>query len=374
MPDFSTPGQLIQSLLNERGWTQQVLAIVLGVEQPLISKVISGRRAVDASMAIMLGEVFKKPPEIFLDLQKRFDLALAQITLPPDPGRATRAALYGELPVAEMAKRGWINIPSIKDQEATERALASFFEVSTVEEIEILPHASKKTNVFSPVSAAQMAWSYRVKQIAKDMLAARYSPERARAAVQRLLPLRASVDEARKVPKILAESGIRFVLVETLGSAKIDGVCFWLNDFSPVIGMTMRHDRIDNFWFVLRHECEHVIQRHGRSAVMIDSDLDAAANQAEVANEERVANAAAAAFCVPPDQLKKFIARKSPFFAERDLLGFARTIGVHPGLVAGQVRRATGRYDILHSHLVKVRSVVKPNAMADGWGDVAPVG
>ncbi len=325
-------------------------------------------------MAIMLGEVFKKPPEIFLDLQKRFDLALAQITLPPDPGRATRAALYGELPVAEMAKRGWINIPSIKDQEATERALASFFEVSTVEEIEILPHASKKTNVFSPVSAAQMAWSYRVKQIAKDMLAARYSPERARAAVQRLLPLRASVDEARKVPKILAESGIRFVLVETLGSAKIDGVCFWLNDFSPVIGMTMRHDRIDNFWFVLRHECEHVIQRHGRSAVMIDSDLDAAANQAEVANEERVANAAAAAFCVPPDQLKKFIARKSPFFAERDLLGFARTIGVHPGLVAGQVRRATGRYDILHSHLVKVRSVVKPNAMADGWGDVAPVG
>ena len=83
-----------------------------------------------------------------------------------------------------------------------------------------------------------------------------------------------SPEAAGKVPRILTESGIRFVIVEALSSSKIDGVCFWLDDFSPVIGLTLRFDRIDNFWFVLRHELEHVIQRHGRSAAMFDAELE----------------------------------------------------------------------------------------------------
>ena len=72
--------------------------------------------------------------------------------------------------------------------------------------------------------------------------------------------------------------------------------------------------------------------------------------------------------------MQSFITRKDPFFAERDILGFASTIQVHPGLVAGQLQHRTGRYDRFRNHLVKIRSFVAPSAMVDGWGDVAPVG
>ena len=135
-------------------------------------------------------------------------------------------------------------------------------------------------------------------------------------------------EEARKVPRILAECGIRYVIVESLTSAKIDGVCFWLNDHSPVIGMSLRHDRIDNFWFVLRHEIEHVLRQHGQiqAAIMLDAELEGekAGTGSSISEEERVANEAAANFCVPQQSLKSFIARKSPFFNERDILGFAK--------------------------------------------------
>jgi HTH-type transcriptional regulator/antitoxin HigA len=47
---------------------------------------------------------------------------------------------------------------------------------------------------------------------------------------------------------------------------------------------------------------------------------------------------------------------------------------VHPGLVAGQLQHRTGRYERFRTHLAKVRSVVLPNVLHDGWGDVAPVG
>jgi HTH-type transcriptional regulator/antitoxin HigA len=248
--------------------------------------------------------------------------------------------------------------------------------VKSVAEIEILPHAAKKTNTFQPASPAQLAWIYRVKEIASEMLVGRFSTSGMKECIARLEDLLSAPEEARKAPRILAEYGVRFVIVETLASAKIDGVCFWLNDLSPVIGMSLRHDRIDNFWFVLRHECEHILRGHGKAAVMLDTELegDRAGTGSSVLDEERVANEAAANFCVPQKTMDSFIARKSPFFREQDLLGMARTLQIHPGLVAGQLQRRIGRYDLFRKHLVKIRSVVVPSAMSDGWGDVAPVG
>ena len=373
--EYRTPGQLIRKLLEDLGWTQRVLAIVLGVGETGLNKVIAGKRAIDATLALSLSEVFDIPAETFLELQKSYDLAQARILARPDPSRSARAYLYGNLPVAEMLKRGWIQADDIRNTRQVETSLAKFFSVTSVEEIEILPHAAKRTSVVGSVSAEQLTWIYRVKQIADDMVVARYSPSKVRLAVVKLKELLISEQAVRKVPRILAESGIRFAIVESLASAKIDGVCFWLNDFSPVIGMTLRYDRIDNFWFVLRHELEHVLRGHGRSAAILDTELEGewAGTGTNVSEEERVANEAAASFCVPQDKLERFIARKSPFYTDRDILGFSRTLQVHPGLVAGQIQHQTQRYERFRKHLVKVRSIVSPSAVVDGWGNIAPV-
>jgi HTH-type transcriptional regulator/antitoxin HigA len=374
--EFRTPGQLIQALLDSRGWTQRILAIVLRVDETVVSKIIAGRRTVDASMALLLFEVFNVPAERFLQLQQQYDLAKARIITQSDPARATRAVLFGDLPVTDMIKRGWLDAQDIRDVTAVEKSLVKFFGVGSLDEIEILPHAAKKTHVNTPATPAQIAWLYRVREIANEMIVPRYSRALGEDAVRRLRPLLSSPEEARKVPRVLAESGIRFALVESLPSAKIDGVCFWLSDTSPVIALSMRYDRIDNFWFVLRHELEHVLREHGGAMTMLDTELEGerAGYGMDIPGEERVANVAAADFCVPSAKLKRFIARKAPFFAERDILGFANTLGVHPGLVAGQLQHLIGRFDRFRTHLVKIRSAVAPSAFVDGWGDIAPVG
>ena len=71
--------------------------------------------------------------------------------------------------------------------------------------------------------------------------------------------------------------------------------------------------------------------------------------------------------------MASFIARKQPFFSERDLIGFARHIQVHPGIVAGQLRHQTGRFDVFHKFLVKIRQFATSGAIVDGWGEIAPV-
>lgn len=373
---FRTPGQLILALLEERGWTKRTLALVLGVSEATITRITSDRQGVDARLAITLEELFGVPADRFLSLQMELDLAQARLVTQPDPDRANRAFLYGDLPVAEMIARGWLNAESVRETGKVERELMRFFGVNRLEDIEILPHAAKKTAANSTLTPAQMAWLYRVKTIAAEMPIRAYSRERLKASLTKLKALMIAPEEARQVSRILLECGVRFVIVETLSLAKIDGVCFWLDDTSPVIGVSLRYDRIDNFWFVLRHEIEHVVQGHGKTAAILDTELEGerAGIGSTVADEERVANKAAADFCVPTAQMDAFIARKAPLFSERDLKGFAKLLHVHPGIVAGQLQYRTERYQIFRAHLARVRNFATSSAMVDGWGTVSPVG
>lgn len=375
MPDYAMPGQLIAELLESRGWTQRTLAVVLEKDESTINKIIAGKGSVTTETALALEDVFGVEAEQFLELQRKYSLAVARITNRPDRGRADRAALFGDLPIAEMIKRGWIASTNALDLKAVETGLVKFFGVSSVDQIEVLPHAAKKTAVNSEPTPAQLAWLYRVRSIASELMVPKYSKGALDVALKELHKLAVAPEEARKVPRILAEAGIRFVIVESLTSAKIDGVCFWLDDHSPVVGMTMRHDRIDNFWFVLRHELEHVRQGHGRAAMILDIELEGerAGTGQDVPEEERVANEQAQNFCVPVEKLDAFIVRKAPFFSERDMIGFARSVGVHPGIVAGQLAHRTGRFDRFRQHLTKIRSHVITGAAADGWGNVYPV-
>ena len=373
--EYRTPGQLIEALLEQRGWTQRVLAIVIGMGESGVNKIVSNKQPIDAAVAIRLEEALGVSASRFLALQHHYDLAKARIAERPDPARSLRGLLFTDLPIAEMIERGWIEASDIRNVRQIESQLMKFFRATSLEEIEILPHAAKKTATHMPATPAQIAWLYRVKALAGDMLVERYSPIAVREAIASLSRLLAAPEEARHVPRILSECGVRFVIVETLEAAKIDGVCFWLDDASPVVGLSMRYDRIDNFWFVLRHELEHVLRLHGRSAVMLDSELEG--NRAgvgdDIPEEERVANEAAASFCVPKGKIESFIARKAPFFAERDLLGFSTTLRIHPGLVAGQLAHRTGRYDRFRKYLVKMRGIVAPGAIVDGWGEIAPL-
>jgi HTH-type transcriptional regulator/antitoxin HigA len=372
--EFKSPGHLLTFLLTERDWSKRTLAVITGIDETIISKIASNTRKIDAETALTFEEVFGIEAERFLFVQKTYDLAVARIAKIPNPERQVRANLIGSLPVSAMIKRGWIDAKSVKDIDSVESSLLRFFKANRLDEIETLPHAAKKTDVSISATPAQLAWLYRVRALASEMLVAKYSPTAVKSAIEKIKSLLHSVEELRKVPRILAEAGIRFVIVEALPSTKIDGVCFWLDDKSPVIGMSLRFDRIDNFVFVLRHELEHILNRDGLNTMMLDVDVNSgevAQVTEELQKQEAMANAAAAEFCVPRKMMDAFISRKAPVFAMRDIIGFARMMKVHTGLVAGQLQFRTQKYHLARDYLVPVRSIVSPNAVTDGWGDVA---
>jgi len=364
--DIDHPGVFIKDELEARGWSQRDLAYILGVPEQAVNLLVSGKRGISPEMAKALGEAFDVSPDLFANLQSMFEMSKAR---EPDPSVGRRARLQSAYPVREMIKRCWLQDT---DAALLEAQMARFFNVANANEIPHLAHAAKKT-CYSSTPPAQLAWLFRVRQIAAEMVVPKFSEKALRDALPRLQQLLIDVEETRHVPRILSECGVRLVFVECLPNAKIDGACLWLNKQSPVIGMSLRHDRVDNFWFVLRHEIEHVLRKDGQDAPIVEADMDASAEGGELPPHEVAANEAAASFVVPRAEMDSFVVRKSPFFAEKDILGFARRLQIHPGLVVGQIQRRTGRWDLLRRHLVKVRAHVLPGAMSDGWGQVAPV-
>ena len=182
-------------------------------------------------------------------------------------------------------------------------------------------------------------------------------------------------EQITEVPRILANAGVRYVVIEGLPSSKIDGVCFWLNRYSPVIAMSLRYDRIDNFWFVLRHEIEHVLRGDARETNLVDVRIDTELEgertwqSDDLPEQEALANQAASDFCVPNNELEDFIARIGPLYSKAKIVNFAKRINCHPGLVVGQLHnRRELPYSHLRKLLVKVQNFVLETTLVDGWG------
>jgi HTH-type transcriptional regulator/antitoxin HigA len=366
------PGDFLRDELEERGWTQSEFAEIIGRPVTLVNDIINGKRGITPSTATELAAALGTSPMLWMNLDASYQLwKLAQTKPRPERIRLS-ARLREKYPVRDMIARGWIQ--SSEDPEVLELRVREYFRIDTLDDTPRIPFAAKKGGTlenYDELSPVQLAWLFRVNQIAEAMQVPPYSESALRDSLDELKALMVAPEELRRVPALLERCGVRLVIVEPFKGAKIDGVCFWLNgdQRKPVIGMSLRFDRIDNFWFVLRHEIEHVLHKHA----MFDADLSDPEHADHVGVEEAQANMSAAEFCVPSERLKNFIARVGPIYSERRVVGFSRLMEVHPGIVIGQLQHKTGRYDLLKKYLVKVREFIVPSAMTDGYGQELPV-
>jgi HTH-type transcriptional regulator/antitoxin HigA len=132
----------------------------------------------------------------------------------------------------------------------------------------------------------------------------------------------------------------------------------------------LRYDRIDWFWHTLAHELVHV--RHGDKR-SVDANLVGESRTEPLNDVEARAEREGAAFLIAPERLRSFIVRTRPFYTKQKLQGFALRQGVHPGIVSGQLQHLNEvGWDAHRDLLVKVRALLIPAALTDGWG-LAPL-
>jgi len=362
-PEAFSPGEYIREELDARGWTQGDLTDILGWRPKDVSEIVTGKRAITAETASRLADAFGTSAQLWMNLESSYRLAR---TAAVDQGIARRARIYSLAPVNDMQKRGWIE--RTDNAEVLEAQILKFFQIPNLDSELKFKHAAREGG---GDRSAQIAWLCRARELAATLpVTGIFSPQSLEGLLAELAKITPSPEELRRIPKLLSDAGIRFLIVEPLPHSKIDGACFWLDDKSPVVALSMRFDRIDWFWHTLMHELAHVRNGDGKDEATLDADLvgDEAEPFESKTDIEQKADRAAVKFLINQEQLEDFILRVRPFFSHMKILGFAHKIGTHPGIVVGQLQK---RKIIEYAHsrrmLVRVRHIIIPSALTDGW-------
>lgn len=361
-----SPGEILRDELEARNWTQADLAQIIGRPASTITQIIAGNRGITPETAQELSAAFETTPEFWMNLDAFYQLS--RVSRDDRETITRRARLYNKAPVKDMIRRGWIE-PS-DNIDVLEGRVCKFFQIESLDDEAPVPlHAARKATAYSrPLTASQTAWLFRAVQLARAVHAQPFSTKGLDEAMNRLRLLLHAPQEIRHVPRILSDAGIRLVIVQPLPGSLIDGACFWLGS-EPVIALSLRHDRLDNFWFVLLHELGHVSQ----GVASIDNDLETDKVDPERPDIERQADEFATVGLVPPKKIESFIARVRPLYSSRRIEAFAHTLGVHPAIVVGQLQhRGEVAFASFRKMLIPVRELITDAALTDGWGATLP--
>ena len=359
-----SPGDLIKELLTKHGWTQDDLAAIMNRSRQSVNEMISGKTSLTPENAKALSIAFDNSFDTWWMLEGKFRESMLTN---PRLEEGKRLSILKLAPIEHMQKRGWLSKDKTLDE--LEPELKEYYETDDLERDFELPMAFKRTVKESKLNRPELAWAFRVKHLASMLPTGRFEDKRMDSLLMALRKLSAKSKAVHRVPDLLNSYGIRFVVVEPLPRAKIDGAAFWLNDSSPVIALSIRFDNIGSFWFSLLHECMHIKYRDRFS---LDSDMESTIGLPIDEQEER-ANVEAADLLVPQGRLHKFMLKWRPYYSQARINNFATELNVHPGIIVGQLqhKKEVG-YNAHRDLMVKVRDLVTLIAFTDGWGRPTP--
>ncbi len=184
--------------------------------------------------------------------------------------------------------------------------------------------------VFKKARAMKLAYKYQPGTISSDLL-------------RDLAKLSRFETGPQLAQEFLADCGIMFVIEPHFKKTYLDGAAM-LDDGVPIVALTLRHDRVDHFWFALLHELVHVQRHLTASHLFIADNLD---DKTRVSHEEQDADQGARDALIPLAQWEKSTVKISLLL--EDALALANQLRIHPAIVAGRVRHETGNWRALSS-------------------------
>ena len=342
---YPDPVAAIEFRLDQAKLSRRDLVPLLG-SPARVAEVLSRQRPITMPMARALHEHLRIPAEVLLR----------------EPASDAGPIDFRKFPLQEMAKREWIRrVDDLRGhaeqlvRELAERAGVRPAAVAALYRKNDGQRLNTKANAY-----ALTAWCWQVMAEANTHLPERAfdpgtaTPEFLRAVAR----LSASEDGPLRVRDFLGEHGIALVILPHISRTYLDGATLQLADGRPVVGLTLRYDRIDNFWFTLLHELAHVSLHLGGGArdAFLDDLASVGELEGELGVEEAAADAAASEALIPQADWERSGLLQDP--GGMEVISLAQRVGVHPAIVAGRVRHETGNYRLL-SHFVGTGQVRK---------------
>ncbi|MGE3280092.1 MAG: XRE family transcriptional regulator [Alphaproteobacteria bacterium] len=320
-----------------RRLSQRELAELLNMKEQQVQRYERERYA-----GISLARYQRTLEVLGIELQPRLlplDESETRAIVEPEPNEIPTDVLR------EIRKRGWVELPPDSGRDDQARCIALYIGEGASLAKGVPYHRKSVSAKPDDAEKALAAWRVRVLRVAAE----RRSQVRARfniadpSWVKDLIALSIYPDGPLRAAEMLRAKGILLVVEPQLPHTLLDGAALLLLDGGvPVVGLTLRHDRLDNFWYTLLHELGHVFLHfnHGLEAGFLDDDLDGPSTD----QVETEADSFARSQLLPDEVWNVSPAR----FARSPTLisSFAQSRNIHPAIVAGRIRRDRNDYRI----------------------------
>lgn len=336
--DLPDPVEAIKFRMDQAGLTRKDLVSYIGGKSK-VSEVLNGKRPLTLSMMRALNKHLGIPAEVLLkESGAEFPDEIPEIE-------------WTRFPLKEMARLGWIDQAGDLKTSA-EEIIRGFIIRASGKEIAPQPLFRKKEGGRRNAKTdnyALAAWCLRVLELARaGPLPNKYKPGTVdNDFLGRVAKLSFFGRGPLLAKEFLAKHGVHLIVVPHLQRTYLDGAVMLLPDGAPVVALTLRYDRVDNFWFNLLHELAHVgrhLSPQGEDFFVDDMSLRKHGARTEDPRE-READEWAEEALIPSGIWAADPAKRVSGAAEvRDL---AEKLEIHPAIIAGRIRYEQNNYRLL---------------------------
>jgi addiction module HigA family antidote len=334
VPDYVvTPGEVLSEYLGDAGMTQAELADRTGLAKKTINEIINDKSPITPETALKLERTLGRPACFWSSLERQRQDDKARIA------ERKRMESYlqwlDNIPVANMAKLGWIRKPKDKVEQLEE--VLRFFGIASPEQwdavwssnLQVVYRQTRKRDKRIEIISA---WLRRGEIEAQNAQCASYSGKAFQDILDKIRGLTREKNPELFVPNLIdlcASAGVLVIFVPALTNLGIYGAARWIGN-KAVIQLSLYLKSNDHLWFTFFHEAGHILL-HGRKGFFLEgSQLD------DKKEKEDEANTFAQDKLIPPLRLQRLIQKTKPSLA--DIERFAESINIAPGIVVGRLQ------------------------------------
>lgn len=332
------PIEIIEFRMSEQGLRQKDLVPLLG-SRSRVSEVLAGKRPLTVQMIRALSSGLGIPADALIGKE-------------PDISRDKDERDHGDIdwkrfPYREMERRGWFSAAKISGKNS-EEMLRSFLHqiVPSRQASMMFRRKFRGDKLDEKAYYSTLAWTARVLMRAKDVegVMPRFDPARISTNTLRdLARLSWFNNGPRLAVEFLAKCGIVVIVEPRLPNAVIDGAAMLSESGTPVIGLTLRIDRTDYFWFTLMHEVVHVWKHLTTADEAFVDRIERISSSEKSEQKENEANRIARDAFIRRAVWERSSARLAP--TNQSIQELADSLHIHPAIVAGRIQFESGHYE-----------------------------
>ncbi len=331
------PIEAIKFRMEQENLSQSDLAKYIG-SRAKVSEVLARKRPLTLKMIRALNMHLGIPADVLI--------GEANASLPDD----FVGVDWSKFPLSQMAKFGWIKAGNgLKD--CAEEIMRDLIHRAGGREFVPQPlyrkNNSARRNAGMDAYALQAWCLYVLAKAREDLPKTKFNSKTITPKFLRDVARLSVFDAGPKLAKeFLFKHGVVLIHAQHLPKTYLDGAAMRTKEGVPVIGMTLRYDRIDNFWFCLLHELAHIGWHFNDEVTFFVDDLSLnKSDHDEDWGLEEEADRFAQNALIPSSDWDEHSVRYAA--TPMNVISLAQQVGVHPAIVAGRIRKENDNYRLL---------------------------